>query len=102
MGDHMLPIKEGDTVFIRSDCYTGYATIAYIDYRSLYNHHAYPVQVEIKESDLDKKLDDFNSGQRVFRVNLKEIVDLRESERTFMDSENDLVAEDQQISLLDI
>jgi ABC-type uncharacterized transport system involved in gliding motility auxiliary subunit len=98
----MLSIKEGDTVFIRSDCYTGYAMITYINYPSLYNHHTYPIQVEIKESDLDKKLDDFNSGQRVFRVNLKEIVDLRESEHSFMDSENDLAVENQQISLFDI
>ncbi|OXB94838.1 hypothetical protein B9L23_08225 [Parageobacillus galactosidasius] len=98
----MLPIKEGDTVFIQSDCYTGHATITYIDYQSLYNHHAYPVQVEIKESDLDKKLDDFNSGQRVFRVNLKEIVGLQESENTYMDGENNLAIDDKQMSLFDI
>lgn len=97
----MLPIKEGDTVFIRSDCYTGYAMITYIDYPSLYNHHTYPVQVEIKESDLDKKLDNFNSGQRVFRVNLKEIVDFQRSEYIFVDNKYDLIANNQQLSLFD-
>jgi hypothetical protein len=101
MGDHMLPIKEGDTVFIQSDCYTGHATITYIDYRSLYNHHAYPVQVEIKENDLDKKLDDFNSGQRVFRVNLKEIVDFQRSEYTFVDNKYDPIANNRQLNLFD-
>jgi hypothetical protein len=68
--------KVGDVVYIESEKYKGEATVTYIDYSLLYTHHMYPIQIEIDECDLHK-MDDFNYGQTMLRVNLKEIVSIQ-------------------------
>lgn len=64
--------KLGDSISVKSDFFTGDATIVYINEPSLYAHHEYPIQVEISEADLDQ-LEDHNHGQTVFRISLKDI-----------------------------
>ena len=62
----MFDLKIGDMVWIDCDWYKGKATVNYIDHPSLYQHHLYPIQVELEEA-YDK------TGQKLLRVNLKEI-----------------------------
>lgn len=62
----------GDNVYIESEEYTGEATVTFINQSDLYNHHMFPIQVEIDEGDLHK-IHGFNDGQQMYRTNLKEI-----------------------------
>ena len=92
--------KVGDVVYIESDKYTGDATVTYIDYSILYVHHQYPIQVEIDEGDLHK-MDDFNCGQTMLRVNLKEIVAIQTPDNVVLDKEHNEIMVNQQGSLFD-
>lgn len=51
-------------------------TITYVDYRNIYNHHFYPIQVE-----LDEPWDPESSVVRMIRANLKELRRLRRKRR---------------------
>jgi hypothetical protein len=61
----MIELKVGDTVWVNCNWYQGKAKVSYIDKPSLYQHHLYPIQVELERA--------YDSGHTVLRVNLEEI-----------------------------
>lgn len=67
----MIP-EINDTVQIQSENYTGPAIVTYINHPDLYNHHLFPIQVEISKENLNLFADG-NDGHTIYRTNLQEI-----------------------------
>lgn len=78
--------KEGDTVWIECDRYKGDATVTYVANELIYNHHMYPIQVEIPEENLDQ-FEDFNNGQTMMRFNLKEVLGIQTPDKMIVSNE---------------
>lgn len=91
--------QTGDVVYVSSDYYTGYATVTYIDYPLLYVHHMYPIQVEIQPEDCIHKK--FKDDHCIFRINLKEISQPKESAAEAETSEHNIIMENYQGTLFD-
>lgn len=51
-------------------------TITYVDYRNIYNHHLYPIQVE-----LDEPWDPTSSSQRMIRGSMLEFRKLKKRKK---------------------
>ncbi|KXG08660.1 hypothetical protein AT864_03077 [Anoxybacillus sp. P3H1B] len=58
-------IKIGDRVYCKSDMYSRFGIVVYIDEKLLYVNHQFPVQIQLDEPDTD--------GHRLKRFNLREI-----------------------------
>ena len=92
-GSLIVP-KEGDAIFINCEDYKGDAVIVFIDWPNLYNHHLFPIQVELDEGSLHQ-FDDFNHDQVIRRFNLKDISNIESKEIPFKE------VDERQLTLFD-
>ncbi len=83
-----------DIVFVESDFYIGEARVIYVDMKSIYSDHLYPVQCEIDEENLNTIDSEHNHGQRVVRFSLNEVLNIQSKENIIFDDEQGSIFDD--------
>ncbi|MCY8466419.1 hypothetical protein [Bacillus atrophaeus] len=86
--------KINDIVYVDSNFYTGEARVVYINMKSLYSDHLFPIQCEIDDENLNKIDIDFNHGQRVVRFSLSEVLGIQLKEKFILGDEQGSLFDD--------